>query len=73
MNALAQRIAGLVAQQGPISIAQFMMIAMHDRADGYYATRETIGAGGDFVTAPEISQQLQLFEPTLICASTTYR
>ncbi|MBV9331027.1 MAG: SAM-dependent methyltransferase [Alphaproteobacteria bacterium] len=56
MNALASRIATLIATQGPISIAQFMTIAMHDRKHGYYATRDPLGAGGDFVTAPEISQ-----------------
>jgi SAM-dependent MidA family methyltransferase len=56
MNALAKRIAHLIAAQGPITIAQFMTIAMHDREHGYYATRNPIGAEGDFVTAPEISQ-----------------
>jgi SAM-dependent MidA family methyltransferase len=56
MNALAQRIAGLIAVQGPITVAQFTTIAMHDREYGYYATRNPIGAEGDFVTAPEISQ-----------------
>ena len=36
--------------------------AVHDRLrcsirrDGYYATRDPFGAGGDFITAPEISQ-----------------
>lgn len=33
-----------------------MMLALHDREMGFYATRESIGAGGAFVTAPEISQ-----------------
>ena len=56
MNALAQRIVNLIAAQGPITVAQFMTIAMHDREYGYYATRNPIGAEGDFVTAPEISQ-----------------
>jgi SAM-dependent MidA family methyltransferase len=56
MNALARRIAALIAAQGPITIAQYMTIAMHDRECGYYATRNPIGAEGDFITAPEISQ-----------------
>ena len=56
MNALGQRIAALIAAQGPISVAQFMTLALHDPEGGYYATRDPFGAGGDFITAPEISQ-----------------
>ena len=56
MNALATRIAALIAAQGPISVAQFMTLALHDGESGYYATRDPFGQGGDFITAPEISQ-----------------
>jgi SAM-dependent MidA family methyltransferase len=56
MNALGARIASLIAAQGPISVAQYMTMALHDRDYGYYATRNPIGAKGDFTTAPEISQ-----------------
>ena len=56
MNALGQRIARLIEAQGPISIAQFMTIALHDPQSGYYATRDPFGARGDFITAPEVSQ-----------------
>jgi SAM-dependent MidA family methyltransferase len=56
MVELAERIARLNAIDGPLSVAQFMTFAMHDRERGYYATRDPLGAGGDFVTAPEISQ-----------------
>ena len=56
MNALGQRIARLIEAQGPISIAQFMAIALHDPKSGYYATRDPFGTRGDFITAPEISQ-----------------
>ena len=59
MNApqsLEQRIAALIAAQGPISVAQYMTLALHDAAGGYYATRQPFGAAGDFTTAPEISQ-----------------
>ena len=56
MNALAQRIANTIAAQGPLSIAQFMTMAALDPQYGYYTTRDPLGAGGDFVTAPEISQ-----------------
>jgi NADH dehydrogenase [ubiquinone] 1 alpha subcomplex assembly factor 7 len=53
-NELGGRIARLIAAQGPISLAQFMTIALHDPKGGYYATRDPLGQ--DFITAPEISQ-----------------
>jgi SAM-dependent MidA family methyltransferase len=56
MNALGFRIAALVASQGPISIAEYMTLALHDPREGYYATRDPLGADGDFITAPEVSQ-----------------
>ena len=37
---------------GPVSIADFMAAANSH----YYATRDPLGAAGDFTTAPEISQ-----------------
>ena len=54
MTALGRRIAQLIAAEGPISIAQFMTQALHDKEGGYYATRDPLGS--DFVTAPEVSQ-----------------
>jgi SAM-dependent MidA family methyltransferase len=53
---LKARIAALIEAQGPMSVAQFMTISLLDPQDGYYATRDPLGAGGDFTTAPEISQ-----------------
>ena len=49
---LADRLARAITLAGPISIAQFMAAANAR----YYATRDPLGAGGDFTTAPEISQ-----------------
>lgn len=51
---LKDRIVALIQAQGPMSIAQFMAIALLDPQDGYYTTRNPIGA--DFTTAPEVSQ-----------------
>jgi SAM-dependent MidA family methyltransferase len=56
VNALGRRIASLIAAQGPLSIAQFMAMSALDPQYGYYTTRDPLGVGGDFVTAPEISQ-----------------
>ena len=55
-NSLSARIAALIAAQGPISVAQYMTLSLHDAQSGYYTTRQPFGAAGDFITAPEISQ-----------------
>ena len=39
-----------------MSVARFMGAALHDPLSGYYARRAMIGAAGDFITAPEVSQ-----------------
>ncbi|WP_421850357.1 class I SAM-dependent methyltransferase [Novosphingobium sp.] len=49
---LAAIFARLIAATGPISIAHYMAEANAR----YYASRDPLGAAGDFVTAPEISQ-----------------
>ncbi len=53
---LAGKVAQRIRAEGPLSLAAFMAIALYDPDLGYYATHQPIGAGGDFVTAPEISQ-----------------
>lgn len=55
-TAAGQKIVRRIRAEGPLSIAAFMAMALHDPTDGYYARRHPIGAEGDFVTAPEISQ-----------------
>jgi SAM-dependent MidA family methyltransferase len=49
---LAHRLRRLIASQGPIPVSDYMALANAH----YYATRDPLGAAGDFVTAPEISQ-----------------
>ncbi len=39
-----------------MTVAAYMTACLHDPADGYYATRPQLGANGDFITAPMISQ-----------------
>ncbi|MBU1288961.1 MAG: SAM-dependent methyltransferase, partial [Alphaproteobacteria bacterium] len=51
---LNDRLIRLIETGGPIPVSTFMHLALHDRQDGYYATRP--GLGRDFITAPETSQ-----------------
>ncbi len=53
---LGREIQEIVAQEGPIGIDRFMALALGHPVRGYYATRDPLGAAGDFTTAPEISQ-----------------
>jgi len=39
-----------------MTLAAFMADCLNDPEHGYYTTRDPLGAAGDFVTAPEISQ-----------------
>ncbi|SFG25537.1 class I SAM-dependent methyltransferase [Methylobacterium gossipiicola] len=41
---------------GPIPLARYMDLCLGHPVHGYYRTRDPLGAAGDFVTAPEISQ-----------------
>ncbi len=52
MTDLSDRLQRLIAMHGPISVSHYMAEANAH----YYATRDPLGAGGDFTTAPEISQ-----------------
>ena len=49
---LAARFRRLIRAHGPMPVARFM----GESNAQYYASRDPLGAGGDFVTAPEISQ-----------------
>ncbi|WP_349362585.1 MAG: class I SAM-dependent methyltransferase [Roseitalea porphyridii] len=49
-------LAARIAATGPMPVADYMAECLLHPKHGYYASREPFGAGGDFVTAPEISQ-----------------
>jgi SAM-dependent MidA family methyltransferase len=49
-------LLALIRETGPISVERFMALALGHPRHGYYMTRDPLGRGGDFTTAPEISQ-----------------
>ena len=53
---LARKIAARLGSGGPISVHDYIETCLYDFECGYYRTKAAIGQGGDFVTAPEISQ-----------------
>ena len=56
LSGLEQVIAEEIRRGGPLPLDRFMTLALHHSTHGYYRTRDPLGAGGDFVTAPELSQ-----------------
>jgi SAM-dependent MidA family methyltransferase len=53
---LAAKLKERIRRDGTISVADFMRACLQDPEHGYYKCRAAIGADGDFITAPEISQ-----------------
>ena len=45
-----------IAAAGPMPVGEYMALCLGDPQHGYYTTRDPLGARGDFITAPEISQ-----------------
>lgn len=54
VSELLERLQRTIRHDGPMSVATFMAMCLHDKQHGYYATRP--GLGRDFITAPEVSQ-----------------
>ena len=52
MNEVAERLRKRIAAEGAIGVDDYMAACNAQ----YYATRDPLGAAGDFITAPEISQ-----------------
>jgi SAM-dependent MidA family methyltransferase len=46
----------LIATAGPMPVSRYMQLCMTHPEHGYYVNRDPLGRGGDFTTAPEISQ-----------------
>lgn len=56
MNRLLDILVDLIRQNGPLSVADYMGLALQHPEYGYYRHGNPLGRQGDFITAPEISQ-----------------
>lgn len=56
MTPLARLLRQRIAATGPMTLGDYMQAALTHPEHGYYTTRDPLGAAGDFITAPEISQ-----------------
>lgn len=56
MTPLGRALAERIRRDGPLSVAEYMALCLGDPQHGYYRRADAIGRGGDFITAPEISQ-----------------
>ena len=52
----AEHLKGRIEETGPVTVADYMTIALTHPDGGYYMSGDPFGRGGDFITAPEISQ-----------------
>lgn len=53
---LEDLIRAQIGMNGPMDVGTFMALALGHPLHGYYMKRDPFGQGGDFTTAPEISQ-----------------
>ena len=53
---LLDEIRRRIAAGGPMPVADYMRLCLTHPQHGYYVKRDPLGAGGDFITSPEISQ-----------------
>jgi NADH dehydrogenase [ubiquinone] 1 alpha subcomplex assembly factor 7 len=56
ISPLEIEIHRLIRIAGPMPIAEYMRLCLTHPQHGYYIKKDPIGAHGDFITAPEISQ-----------------
>ncbi|MDA0704706.1 MAG: SAM-dependent methyltransferase, partial [Proteobacteria bacterium] len=56
MTPLERHLRAAIAAEGPIPVERYMAECLGHPEHGYYITRDPLGAAGDFVTAPEVSQ-----------------
>lgn len=53
---LTRILKDLISEDGPLPVARYMELCLGHPEHGYYQARDPFGRGGDFITAPEVSQ-----------------
>ncbi|MFW6076994.1 MAG: class I SAM-dependent methyltransferase [Hyphomicrobiales bacterium] len=53
---LERDLVAMIAAEGPIGVDRYMGLCLGHARHGYYMRQDPLGRGGDFTTAPEISQ-----------------
>lgn len=53
---LIRFIKNAIRVQGPLTVAQYMVLSLTSDLGGYYMRGDVFGKKGDFITGPEISQ-----------------
>jgi SAM-dependent MidA family methyltransferase len=53
---LERELVAMIAAEGPLTVERYMALCLGDPRHGYYMHQDPFGRGGDFTTAPEISQ-----------------
>jgi NADH dehydrogenase [ubiquinone] 1 alpha subcomplex assembly factor 7 len=56
LSGLAEILKRRIERNGPITVADYMAEALGHAVHGYYRGKDRLGADGDFITAPEVSQ-----------------
>ena len=56
MSGLEEYLVELIRQGGPLTMDRYMSLCLGHPEFGYYMSRDPFGRGGDFTTAPEVSQ-----------------
>jgi NADH dehydrogenase [ubiquinone] 1 alpha subcomplex assembly factor 7 len=56
MTPLEAELRRIIAADEPLSVATYVRLCLGHPMHGYYTTRDPFGRGGDFITAPEVSQ-----------------
>ena len=52
MNAVESRVRRAIQREGAITFARYMEMALFSPGQGYYTSRQSVGASGDFYTSP---------------------